>query len=108
MSKEKETTKLRLKPIAGTRNKVFVEPVKKSEKLSPGGIYIPVVDTSEENVFPYEFYGNVLAVSEIDETGVKPNVKVGETVYFGPNFSTEEFDGITYFLMKESNIFGKL
>lgn len=104
MSKVKETTKLRLKPISGTKNKVFVEPVKRVEKQSAGGIFLPVGPDEPK----YEFYGTVLAVSELDETGIKPNTKVGDVVYFGANFSTESFDGITYFLMKESNIFGKL
>lgn len=97
-------SKLRLKPVAGTKNRVFVEPVKKVEKKSAGGIFIPLAQDEPK----YEFFGQVLAVSDRDETGIEPNVKVDEWVYFGANFTTENFEGVEYFLMKEGNIYGKL
>lgn len=97
-------SKLRLIPVAGTKNRVFIEPVKRAEKVSAGGLFLPVGQDEPK----YEFYGKVLAVSERDETGIEPNVKAGDTVFFGANFTTENFEGIEYFLMKEGNIYGKL
>jgi len=96
--------KLALKPVAGTNNKVFVEPVKRIAKKSAGGI----VTTVGKDEPPYEFYGEVVAVSDCDDKGMKPNVAVGETVFFGANFTTETFEGYEYFQMKEGNIYAKL
>lgn len=97
-------SELRLKPVAGTKNRVFVEPVKREEKKSAGGLFLPV--GPDEPI--YEFYGKVLGISDADENGIKPTVKIGETVFFGTVFTTENFEGIEYLLMKEGNIYGKL
>lgn len=95
---------LKLKPVAGTNNKVFVEPVLRVPKKSAGGIIVGV----GQNEPKYEFYGEVLAVSESDDKGLKPTVAVGQTVFFGMNFTTENFEGFEYLQMKEANIYGKL
>lgn len=97
-------SKLNLIPVAGSKNRVFVQPVIKQEKISYGGIIVPA--TAEETQKPR---GVVLAVSEQDENGVKPNVKVGDVVIYSQYANQEdEHDGIKFLVMKEGDIFGKL
>ena len=96
MAKE---NKVRIKPVAGTQNRVVVEPAPAEEKTK-GGIIIP--DTAKEK--PQK--GKVLAVSEIDEKGNKPAVKVGDLVLYGKYSGTEiQIEGNEYLIMRESDIF---
>jgi chaperonin GroES len=89
---------MNIKPIAGTKNRVLVEPAPAEEKTS-GGIYIP--DTAKEK--PQQ--GTVVATSDIDEDGNKPSVKVGDTVLYGKYSGTElAVDGKDLLMMRESDI----
>jgi chaperonin GroES len=91
---------LKFKPIAGTANRVVVEPAPAEEKTA-SGLYIP--DTAKEK--PQK--GTVVAVSDIDPEGKKPIVKVGDQVYYGKYSGVEiPIDGVEYLIMKESDIMG--
>jgi len=91
--------KLNIKPVAGTQNRVVVEPAPAEEKTA-GGIIIP--DTAKEK--PQK--GKIVAVSEQDEKGNKPVVKIGDHVLYGKYAGTEiTVDGTDYLIMKESDIF---
>jgi chaperonin GroES len=91
--------KLNIKPVAGTQNRVVVEPAAAEEKTA-GGIIIP--DTAKEK--PQR--GKIVAVSETDEKGNKPAVKVGDTVLYGKYAGTEiTVDGKELLIMRESDIF---
>lgn len=97
-------SKFNLIPIAGSKNRVFVQPIVKKETVSFGGIIVPA--TAEEVQKPR---GIVLAVSEQDENGVKPTVKAGDTVVYSQYSNQEdEHDGIKFLVMKEGDIFGKI
>jgi chaperonin GroES len=90
--------KVKIKPIAGTQNRVVIEPAPAEEKTS-GGIIIP--DTAKEK--PQR--GTVVAISDIDEKGNKPAVKIGDVVLYGKYSGTEiNIDGINYLIMRESDI----
>lgn len=90
---------LNIKPIAGTANRVVVEPAAAEEKTA-GGIIIP--DTAKEK--PQK--GKVVSVSDIDEKGNKPAVKVGDTVLYGKYSGTEvTYEGREYLIMRESDIY---
>lgn len=96
MAKE---TKVSIKPVAGTQNRVVVAPAAAEEKTK-GGIIIP--DTAKEK--PQR--GKVVAVSDVDDKGNKPAVKVGDIVLYGKYSGTEiEIDGSEYLIMRESDIF---
>ena len=91
-----------LKPIAGTQNRVIVQAAPAEEKTS-SGIIIP--DTAKEK--PQR--GTVISVSEVDEKGNKPAVKVGDTVLYGKYAGTEiSVDGNDYLIMRESDIFATI
>ena len=91
--------KVNIKPVAGTQNRVVVESAAAEEKTA-GGIIIP--DTAKEK--PQR--GKVIAVSDIDEKGNKPAVKVGDTVLYGKYAGTEvQLNGIDYLIMRETDIF---
>jgi chaperonin GroES len=91
--------KINIKPVAGTQNRVVVEPAPAEEKTA-GGIIIP--DTAKEK--PQK--GKIIAVSEQDEKGNKPVVKIGDTVLYGKYAGTEiVVDGNDYLIMKESDIY---
>lgn len=93
---------INLKPIAGTQNRVVVEPAAAEEKTA-SGIIIP--DTAKEK--PQR--GTVISVSEVDEKGNKPAVKVGDTVLYGKYAGTEiNVEGKDYLIMRESDIFATL
>jgi chaperonin GroES len=97
--KYKTMAKLSIKPVAGTQNRVIVEPAKAEEKTA-GGIIIP--DTAKEK--PQK--GKIVAVSEHDEKGNKPVVKVGDNVLYGKYAGTEiTVDGKDLLIMRESDIF---
>ncbi|HLW50641.1 MAG TPA: co-chaperone GroES [Sphingobacteriaceae bacterium] len=93
---------LSIKPIAGTANRVIVEPAAAEEKTA-SGIYIP--DTAKEK--PSK--GTVVAVSEVDGEDKKPAVKVGDAVLYGKYSGTEfTYEGKEYLIMRESDIYGVL
>ena len=88
-----------LKPIAGTQNRVVIQPAT-AEETTKGGIIIP--DTAKEK--PQR--GKVISISEIDEKGNKPTVKPGDTVLYGKYAGTEvTVEGEDYLIMRESDIF---
>jgi chaperonin GroES len=90
---------VKIKPIAGTQNRVVVEAAAAEEKTK-SGIIIP--DTAKEK--PQR--GKIVSVSEIDEKGNKPAVKVGDEVLYGKYAGTEiTVDGKEYLIMRESDIF---
>jgi chaperonin GroES len=91
-------SELKIRPIAGTDNRVLVEPNKVEEKTA-SGIIIP--DSAKEK--PQQ--GKVVAVSD-DLKDVQPTVKVGDIVMYGKYGGTElTFEGIDYLMMKESDIY---
>jgi chaperonin GroES len=91
--------KVSIKPIAGTQNRVVVEPAAAEQKTA-GGIIIP--DTAKEK--PQK--GKVISTSDIDEKGNKPTVKAGDMVLYGKYAGTEiTIDGNEYLIMRESDIF---
>jgi len=93
---------VKLKPIAGTQNRVIVQAAPAEEKTA-SGIIIP--DTAKEK--PQR--GTVISVSEVDEKGNKPAVKVGDTVLYGKYAGTEiSVDGNDYLIMRESDIFATI
>lgn len=92
-------SKVNIKPIAGTANRVVVEPAAAEEKTA-SGLYIP--DTAKEK--PQR--GIVISVSEVDDKGNKPAVKEGDTVLYGKYSGTEvSVNGKDYLIMRESDIY---
>jgi chaperonin GroES len=92
-------SKVNLKPIAGTQNRIVVQAAD-AEETTKGGIIIP--DTAKEK--PQR--GKVISTSEIDEKGNKPTVKAGDTVLYGKYAGTEvTVDGQEYLIMRETDIF---
>ncbi len=95
----KTSSKVNIKPVAGTQNRVVVEAAAAEEKTA-SGIIIP--DTAKEK--PQR--GKVIAVSDKDEKGNKPEVQVGDTVLYGKYAGTEvQVEGKDYLIMRESDIF---
>src|ERR1700684_3060061 len=91
--------KLNVTPLA---DRVIVKPAPAEEKTS-GGIIIP--DTAKEK--PQR--GEVVAISEIDEDGKKPVVKIGDVVLYGKYAGTEiSYEGQDFLSMRESDIIAKL
>lgn len=91
-----------IKPIAGSQNRVVVEPAPAEEKTA-SGIIIP--DTAKEK--PQR--GLVVSVSEVDDKGNKPVVKAGDTVLYGKYAGTElSIEGKDLLIMRESDIFAIL
>jgi len=90
---------VKIKPIAGTQNRVVVLPAAAEEKTK-SGIIIP--DTAKEK--PQR--GKIVSISDIDEKGNKPAVKVGDEVLYGKYAGTEiTIEGKEYLIMRESDIF---
>jgi chaperonin GroES len=90
---------LNIKPIAGTANRVVVEPAPAEEKTA-SGLYIP--DTAKEK--PQK--GTVVSVSDEDAEGKKPTVQVGDQVLYGKYSGTElSYEGKEYLIMRESDIY---
>ncbi|ADY54108.1 Chaperonin Cpn10 [Pseudopedobacter saltans DSM 12145] len=93
---------LNIRPIAGTGNRVIVEPAAAEEKTA-SGIYIP--DTAKEK--PSK--GVVVSVSEQDADAKKPSVKVGDIVIYGKYSGTEfSYEGKDYLIMSEKDIYAVL
>ena len=87
---------LNIKPLA---DRVLIQPAV-AEKKTASGIIIP--DTAKEK--PQR--GIVIAVSEKDEKGNKPEEKVGDTVLYGKYAGTEvQVEGKDLLIMRESDIF---
>jgi chaperonin GroES len=92
-------SEFKIKPIAGTNNRVIVKPDQAEEKTA-SGIIIP--DSAKEK--PQQ--GTVKEVSN-DLKDEQPTVKIGDTVLYGKYSGTElSFDGEDYLIMKESDIYG--
>ena len=92
-------SKLKITPIAGTQNRVLVEPFE-AETKTASGIIIP--DTAKEKPMK----GKVISTSAADDKGNKPTVKTGDTVLYGKYAGTEiTFDGKEYLIMREADIF---
>ena len=88
-----------IKPIAGTQNRVVVEPAA-AEAKTASGIIIP--DTAKEK--PQR--GTVISISDIDDKGNKPSVKVGDNALYGKYAGTEiTVEGKDLLIMRESDIF---
>ena len=88
-----------IKPIAGTQNRVVVEPAAAEEKTASGSI---IPDTAKEK--PQQ--GKVISISDVDDKGNKPSVKVGDNVLYGKYAGTEiTVGGHEYLIMRESDIF---
>ncbi len=95
----KTSSKVNIKPVAGTQNRVVVEAAAAEEKTA-SGIIIP--DTAKEK--PQR--GKVIAISDKDDKGNKPEVQVGDTVLYGKYAGTEvQVEGKDYLIMRESDIF---
>jgi chaperonin GroES len=92
---------LNIKPIAGTNNRVIVEP-SPAETSTASGIIIP--DTAKEK--PQK--GTVVAVGD-DLKDEQPTLKVGDVVLYGKYAGTElKWEGKEYLIMKENEVFGIL
>jgi chaperonin GroES len=90
---------LNIKPIAGTNNRIIVEPAP-AETSTASGIIIP--DTAKEK--PQK--GIVVAVGD-DLKDEKPTLKAGDTVLYGKYAGTElKWEGKEYLIMKENEVFG--
>ena len=90
-----------IKPIAGTQNRIIIEPAP-AEIRTAAGIIIP--DTAKEK--PQK--GTVTAVGD-DVKDESATVKVGDNVIFGKYSGTElRWEGKDYLIMKENEIFGIL
>lgn len=88
-----------VKPIAGSQNRVVIEPAQ-AETTTASGIIIP--DTAKEK--PQR--GKVISVSAKDDKGNTPEVKTGDTVLYGKYAGTEiTVEGKDYLIMRESDIF---
>jgi len=88
---------LNIKPIAGTNNRIVLEPAV-AETKTASGIIIP--DNAKEK--PQK--GTVVAVGN-DSKDETPTVKVGDTVLYGKYAGTElKLEGKDYLIMRESDI----
>lgn len=88
---------LNIRPIAGSDNRVLVEPAA-AETKTASGIIIP--DSAKEK----PLQGKVVAVSD-DLKDTPATVKVGDTVLFSKYAGTDlNHDGNDYLMMKESDI----
>jgi chaperonin GroES len=93
---------LKIKPIAGTANRVIVEAAPAEEKTA-SGIIIP--DTAKEK--PQK--GTVISISQEDGEGKKPTVQAGDTVLYGKYAGTEiTYEGKEYLIMRETDIYAVL
>jgi chaperonin GroES len=88
-------------PVAGTKNRVIVEPAP-AETKTASGLYIP--DTAQEK--PQR--GTIIAVSEKDEDGKTPQLQSGDKILFGKYSGTEiNIGDKNYLIMRESDILVK-
>ena len=90
---------MKIRPL---QDRIIVKRIAEEEKTK-GGIIIP--DTAKEK--PQR--GKVLSISEVDEKGNKPTVKVGDTILYGKYAGTEiTVENKEYLIMRESDIFAIL
>jgi chaperonin GroES len=90
---------VKIKPIAGSNNRVVVQAALAEDKTA-SGIIIP--DTAKEK--PQK--GTIVSISDKDDKGNPPVVKVGDTVLYGKYAGTEiTIDGKDYLIMRESDVF---
>jgi chaperonin GroES len=94
---------MKLKPLA---DRVIVKQTEAEEKTK-SGIYLP--DAAKEK--PTK--GKVVSVGpgKLDDNGKRmhPNVKAGETVYYGKYSGTDvEVDGEKFVILRETDILGVL
>lgn len=91
-------SKLKIKPLA---DRVIVEPMEAEQKTT-GGIIIP--DTAKEK--PQKGVVVAVGAGKKDEP---MTVKAGDTVLYGKYSGNElSIDGVTYLIMRESDIFAIL
>ncbi len=91
----------KVKPIAGTENRILIEPAASKEQTA-GGIVIP--DSAKEK--PQK--GKVIAVSD-DLKDAPATVKEGNEVLYGKYAGTEfDLDGAEYLIMREKDIYAIL
>lgn len=92
-----------MQAIAGTKNRVIVKYIDPSERTTKSLIYVP---TTMEDENPR---GVVVVVSDHDELGNKPTVKVGDVVgYFKHGPVKIEVDGEKLLVLKEHDIYAIL
>ena len=90
-----------LTPVAGTKNRVFVQELEFEVRKTESGLIVSKADPTDERK-----YGTVLAVSIKDENGAEPTVKTGDKVLFSPFAGVEqEHNGIKFKVLKEGEIF---
>lgn len=100
-----EYNKLPIQPIAGTKNKVFIQLAPKKEQRTKSGLYI----ANDPKLGDKQTEGYVVGISAQDENGIKPTVKVGDFVYFSDYAGKEfPFEGVTYLVMKEHELHARL
>ncbi len=92
---------LNIKPIG---DRIFVEPAPKETKTA-SGIYIP--ETAQEK----PQIGTVVAVgpgkyADLTGTIIPINVKVGDKVLYNQYAHETTYEGITYLIMREADIYG--
>ena len=92
---------MKIVPISGTKNRVFVT-IDKEEKVSTGGIIF--IEDAEKG----HTTGIVSAVSDRDENGTPPNVEVGDYVYFSEHAGKEHvIENELYLILKEAEIYAR-
>lgn len=92
---------LNIKPIAGSLNRIIVEPAP-AETKTAAGIIIP--DNAKEK--PQK--GIVVAVGD-DDKDKTPVLKEGDEVIYGKFSGTElKWEGKDYLIMKENEVYGKI
>lgn len=90
---------LNIKPIAGTKNRIIVEPAP-AETKTASGIIIP--DTAKEK----PLNGIVVAVGD-DIVDSKPILKIGDNVIYGKHSGSElKWEGKNYLIMEENEVYG--
>jgi chaperonin GroES len=94
---------MKLKPLS---DRVIVKQTEAEEKTK-SGIYLP--DAAQEK----PTRGKVISVGpgKLDDNGkrMQPNVKTGETVYYGKYSGTDvEVDGEKFVILRETDILGIL
>lgn len=91
---------MNIKPIAGSKNRVVVSQVEQTEEITKGGIIIPLMFLDKPQ------HGKVIAISDVDENGIKPVVKVGDIILYDKTKVVEvKIEDIDYLIMRELDIF---
>ena len=92
-------TDFNIVPIAGTNNRVIIEP-EQAQGVTNSGIIIP--NSAQEK--PQS--GIVRAISEMDMEGRIPELNVGERVIYGKYVGTEiDYNGKEYLIVREHDIY---